>query len=527
MSSIFISYSHKDKDYVHKLHRSLLKQGLDAWIDDRIDYGSRWPREIEKRIRACRAFVLVMSPDADESEWVQNELSLARQLGKPIFPILRAGEPWWHLRTTQYSDARDGKLPPPRFFVRLAVAVAQEETTAAAAAENEAGVETEGQDNISVHVDGNVQGNIVIGDQNSLRSALAKASKAAPAKASVTKESSEARTQKHGIHLTTELVIALIGAAATIVAAVIPLLKDSSPPLLPPTASRTATSVPMAATHAPPETPTFLPASPTPIVSPSATPAPSLTPGKEAATSTATLLPLALSDSKGASMRLIPASSFVMGSTQGSAEERPIQSLYLNSFYIDQYEVTNALYKACVEASVCKKPTNLSSQTRPNYYDDSAFDNYPVLYVTWEMARTYCETWRGARLPSEAEWEKAARGTDARTYPWGEGIDVTRANYGQRIGDTTPVDRYGSGKSIYGVFDMAGNVSEWVSSLYKSYPYDANDGREELFVSAGARILRGGSWSSSPDGARSFTRAWSDPTSSGNTVGFRCAESLP
>jgi hypothetical protein len=119
MGHIFISYSHKDKAYVDKLQKYLLKQGFDAWIDDRIDYGTRWPREIEKRLKDCEAFILIMSTNSYESEWVQNELSFARQLKKPIFPLLLDGVVWWHLQTTQYVDVKKGKLPPAKFFVRL------------------------------------------------------------------------------------------------------------------------------------------------------------------------------------------------------------------------------------------------------------------------------------------------------------------------------------------------------------------------------------------------------------------------
>jgi len=120
MSHIFISYSHKDKDYGHKLRQALIDRGFDAWIDDRIDYGSRWPREIEQHLQGCSAFILVMSPASKESEWVQNELETARDLKKPILPFLLEGKVWWHLRTTQYVDVTGGKLPPENFFINLA-----------------------------------------------------------------------------------------------------------------------------------------------------------------------------------------------------------------------------------------------------------------------------------------------------------------------------------------------------------------------------------------------------------------------
>jgi formylglycine-generating enzyme required for sulfatase activity len=129
----------------------------------------------------------------------------------------------------------------------------------------------------------------------------------------------------------------------------------------------------------------------------------------------------------------------------------------LDSFCMDVYEVTNALYAACVDAGNCTPPHSTRSSTRSNYYRKSVYMNYPVIYVDWSQAKTYCE-WLGARLPTEAEWEKAARGTDERTYPWGEVIDSSFANYNGAVGDTTEVGKYEKGKSLYGMYDMAGNV---------------------------------------------------------------------
>lgn len=131
-------------------------------------------------------------------------------------------------------------------------------------------------------------------------------------------------------------------------------------------------------------------------------------------------------------------------------------------------------YERCVEANVCKPPRESRSYTRTAYYGNVEFDEYPVIYVDWNMAKTYCE-WRGGRLPTEAEWEKAARGEDGRTYPWGEGIDCDKANYQSScIGDTTKVGSYLEGVSPYGVYDMAGNVWEWVTDWYDGNYYGAS-----------------------------------------------------
>jgi formylglycine-generating enzyme required for sulfatase activity len=239
---------------------------------------------------------------------------------------------------------------------------------------------------------------------------------------------------------------------------------------------------------------------------------------------------VALVDEKGISIILIPEGPFNMGSDSGVDDEQPVHQVNLSAYYIDQYEVTNAAYKLCVDAGACQPPLDTSSFTRAGYYGNSQFDNYPVIYVDWNMSKTYCE-WRGARLPTESEWEKAARGMDGRTYPWGETIDCTYANYagdpkGACVGDTTAVGSYASGQSPYGVYDMAGNVWEWVNDWYSETYYSSSPVSDPQGPGSGPfRVLRGGSWYSSNYGVRSAVRGRFDPTSSGNDVGFRCASS--
>lgn len=231
-------------------------------------------------------------------------------------------------------------------------------------------------------------------------------------------------------------------------------------------------------------------------------------------------------DNFGVEMVLIPAGVFSMGSDNGEDDEKPPHAVSVPSFYLDKNEVTNKLYKACVDAGECMAPQTLSSATRPNYFGNPEFDDYPVIFVNWAQAKAYC-AWRGALLPAEAQWEKAARGTTGYVYPWGNEIDVRFANYnGSFRRDTTRVASYEQGKSMYGVYDMVGNVWEWVSSLYMPYPYRVDE-RENPNTS-GARVVRGGSWYDHTAGLRSSDRYGNGPEDANDGLGFRCArEAFP
>jgi formylglycine-generating enzyme required for sulfatase activity len=232
-------------------------------------------------------------------------------------------------------------------------------------------------------------------------------------------------------------------------------------------------------------------------------------------------------DPAGVAMVLVPEGNFSMGSDTGEDDEKPIHTVYLDEFYIDKYEVTNKLYRACVDMRVCQPPLRTGSFTRASYYGNSQFDNYPVIYVDWDMAKNYCE-WRGARLPTEAEWEKAARGTDRRIYPWGNTIECTNANYGDCVGDTTAVGSYESGISPYGVYDMAGNVWEWMADWYSESYYSSSPTSNPLGPDTGlSHVLRGCAWFDCINNVRSAYRYRDDPNLALFNVGFRCSRSLP
>ena len=269
--------------------------------------------------------------------------------------------------------------------------------------------------------------------------------------------------------------------------------------------------------------------------------------------------PTSLIISRGVQMVLVPAGPFVMGSDAGSAlaecrntsdadnctigafrDEEPVHTVTLDHFYIDMYEVTNARYAECVRSGECDSPSDLGSHTRERYFGDPRFDDYPVILVSWHDAQGYCR-WRGARLPTEAEWEKAARGTDARLYPWGDAVDGDRANFCDRncsyewagvdyddgYADTAPVGSYSDGVSPYGAQDMAGNVWEWVSDWYDADYYAGSPSTNPAGPRSGEyRVARGGAWFSKPSSVRVTHRMANVPTATYHLVGgFRCGRS--
>ncbi len=265
--------------------------------------------------------------------------------------------------------------------------------------------------------------------------------------------------------------------------------------------------------------------------------APMLTATPSAATATR------ISEKDHADEIFIPAGEFIMGSTDTDAKqsmaggvafpEVPAQTVYLDGYWIDKYEVTNARYALCVADGGCKAPWhNLSYTGGITYYGNPAYDNYPVIYIDWFMADAYCK-WAGRRLPTESEWEKAARGTDGRRYPWGNDpitndkanfcdINCPKAhnniNYDDGYPEIAPVGSYPAGASPYGVMDMAGNVWEWTSTYPKVYPLDSDN--PELTYE---RIWRGGPWSNGSWWIRSSIRYRSVPKYWYNNLGFRCA----
>ena len=228
------------------------------------------------------------------------------------------------------------------------------------------------------------------------------------------------------------------------------------------------------------------------------------------------------------SLNDIPAGCFQMGDAfdEGPDEERPVHTACLPAFQMDVHETTNEEYARCVDAGQCQPPFTIGSWTRAQYYGNPSYDDYPVIWVNWAEASDYC-TWADKRLPTEAEWEYAARGgLEGRRYPWGDEITGADANFynsgDPEDNDTNAVMSYPP--NGYGLYDMTGNVLEWVNDwfdadYYDISPQDGPQGPEEGYL----RVLRGGAWDALPDLIRVSARGRLYPTLRSSFHGFRCA----
>jgi len=234
-------------------------------------------------------------------------------------------------------------------------------------------------------------------------------------------------------------------------------------------------------------------------------------------------------------MILVKAGEFTFGYARGAPNELPQQRIYVAAFYIDQHEVTNAQYgkflqymRRTHDHSKCCKFEPANKDHTPRFWSNPAYNkpDMPVVGIDWYDAQAYA-AWAGKRLPTEAEWEKAARGTDGRLYPWGNVWDPTKGNFkgdGDGYIGLAPAASFAKGESSCGCLNMAGNVMEWTNSKYVDYPYIEDDGREDL-AGTTPRILRGGAWNlSGMDWGRCSFRYRRSPRDALPFVGFRCAK---
>jgi formylglycine-generating enzyme required for sulfatase activity len=216
----------------------------------------------------------------------------------------------------------------------------------------------------------------------------------------------------------------------------------------------------------------------------------------------------------------IPEGDFLMGDSR-DMNSSPLHRVYLDAYWIDQTEVTNAMFENCIAAGACAFSVHQAKEEI--HFGEPAYANDPIVYITWYDAVTYCQ-WAGRRLPTEAEWEKAARGTDLREYPWGDSSpERFLLNFDNLVGDTTPVGTFLAGASPYGVLDMAGNVREWVADWYGASYYKISPWKNPQGPASGEmRVLRGGSYIDNFQRVRAAKRFEHLPDSGGVNRGFRC-----
>ena len=238
----------------------------------------------------------------------------------------------------------------------------------------------------------------------------------------------------------------------------------------------------------------------------------------------------------------VPAGTFQMGGLDANTDpdELPPHKVTLSAFWMDKLEVTNGMYLLCVNAGACDPPTNFNSEQHETYFNTDQYADFPVVNVTWGNANDYC-TWAGKRLPTEAEWEYAARGSSLNLFPWGdERPDSSRANFDRKINDVTRVGSFPAGASPFGVLDMAGNVWEWVADFYGPNAYAVAVGSNPTgplaAVGGGERkVIRGGSYQDVEDDIRLANRGFASGPDleadmdspeyigeSSTKIGFRC-----
>ncbi len=449
----FICYAHENTQFALKLARQLQKQGLAVWLDQwDIPPEAEWDRAIERMVRNCSQFLIVLSPAALNSWVVHEQFLLAMEMGKPITPVL-------------YQPC---ELPPPL-------------------------------QNIP-HIDFTGRGY-----KSALERLLAQYfpdKKVKPGYGTKLKTHLDNLRQ---VWLNTLLPLLWPGWLGPSILVALFLIGALF----------------------------FWPSNKTEFVS--------LDPGLEALAvvqSTPTPIPLPtpiktkVRTKDGQVMVAAPAGEFLMGSTEADPEaaedEMPQRKVYVDAFWIDKTEITNGQYRLCVEAKICAPP---KGQTKV-----FGGDELPVVGINWEQAATYCE-WVGGRLPTEAEWEKAARGMDGRLYPWGNKFDGKRLSYcdtncmadsrDRTVNDgyrfTAPTGAFPAGASPYGVLDMSGNVWEWTADWYDVDAYSNLANNNPTGPEDGLqRVIRGGSWYYHGRNLRVTKRHKDTPTARDNNIGFRC-----
>ena len=497
MAHIFISYSRLDEVFARRLATSLSNMGADIWIDlEDIPAGMKWSSAIQHGLDTADLLIVIISPEAMASRNVEDEWQYYIDNNKPVIPILlRPAKIHFQLSRIQYIDFH-------RLDYELALRELYEE------------LQRKG-----IRLSPNI-------------SAPSRAYQPVPHHY----PQPSAVPNRKPFLVGAAVVAALALVSLLVIAVVIPALnRDNLGNAIPTTVAVMETLTDLV-TQTPTTASTEVPITPTEIPITTATLAPLGFPGNPV-TRNADWAPISQNFS-GIDMQLVPAGCFTIGASQQQIDtawaqcqavlgqcnrllfedEQPqIEVCFGEPFWIGRVEVSNVRYG--------------SSGSFPG-------DNVPRTNVTWQDARQFCES-RGMRLPTEAEWEYAARGPDGLEYPWGNTFDGTRLNYcdascqydhrdntfNDGYNTPAPVGSFPGGASWVGVLDLSGNVWEWTSTIYGfPYPYREDDGRENLLDTGSKRVLRGGSWNwISPDARTTARDDYAGQNASSDWYGFRCA----
>lgn len=491
---VFISHSSKDKPLADAVCAGLESRGVRCWIAPRdVLPGISWSEAIVEAVEECSVFLLILTSNSNSSKQTINEVDIAVNHNKTIVPFRvedfkPTGSMEYFLGNLHWLDALTPGLES--HIIRLADYV---------------------QKILEVNKTKGQKASAMITEKEvTLETALPQKSKNA---------------STNPIRKPKSIPGVIYGAAGgLVVLAVIAalLIMNQKKPAVQaavnlPTVQQTMAEILVepSATASPEPTiqatsqPTELPA----VVEPSPTPTLSLGIGSTQ-----------VSEKDGMTQVYVPAGSFTMGSDLGQSDETPVHQVVLSAFWMDKTEVTNSMYAQCVRDQVCAKPLITASMTRATYYVNTEFADFPVIGITYPAAKTYCE-WAGRRLPTEAEWEKAARGSEGNNYPWGnDNPSCSAANFQGCKGDTDKTGNHPNGASIYGALDMAGNVFEWVSDLYQQTYYETSPLVNPVGPEEGSfQIARGGAWDSNTNILRASNRTMMSANTNSNNVGFRCA----
>jgi len=549
----FLSYSRANKDFAVKLAKELKAEGFPVWLDQLdIPLGSRWDVEVEKALTESEIFMVIMTQASIQSDNVLDEIGYAIDNGKRFLPVLleKCNVPL-RLRRFQYVDFTDKSFDEGVESAKevLRTLIAQPTIPRDAAAEASQAASPHAVSDPKPMADADNPNTTTsklrkekIEQEMHFREETERLQKekddlakklqeehdtnermqaAKPAK--IETQPAKSRSKLIGVFGISILVLAIAGFAG------IKLLSGPAAASVPnetqavfpdtPMATEAAALIPLTAKDSPTPPPTEAAVA---SEAPTATDAPTA-PQASSDTSSGTLA-AAKTDEKGVEMALVPAGSFPMGNSRGEAFEQPVHQVYLDAYYIDKVEVTNKEYKACVDDGKCDAPRQVYFfEAAPNklYFGASEYDNYPVIFVDWNMAKNFCQ-WRGARLPTEAEWEKAALGDTGNPYPWGKDLDCQKANYQKCVNRTSEVGSYPDGASPYGVLDMTGNVWEWVSDWYADNYYANSPAKNPQGPITGqSKVIRGGSWARFD--VTAYHRRNFAPDYNTFDIGFRCA----